>query len=150
MVTVSSAEATAKATEPAPRREAPPVQKTMPAYNLPDSAEYYFVVNVTDAASNLNSSRFGIGQFNRSRFAALSIKHQLKDVNSENQLIFVGPFNSLGSTREYERNILPLIREIMKIPAEKYNTFVITKDELDKFKNSSQINAYLDFYKNIQ
>ena len=122
--------------------------KPKPLFDLPPVGEYYFVINVQDPAANLNSSRFGIGQFNRTRFSGASIKHQLKGVNDENQLIFIGPFDNYDSAKYYERGILPLIKDIMKVPAEKYNTFVIVKQELDKLTSNTQINAYLDFYKN--
>nr|WP_305121209.1 tetratricopeptide repeat protein [Pedobacter xinjiangensis] len=122
--------------------------KPKPLFDLPPVGEYYFVINVQDPAANLNSSRFGIGQFNRTRFSGTSIKHQLKEVNNENQLIFIGPFDNYDSAKYYERGLLALIKDIMKVPAEKYNTFVIVKQELDNLTNSTQINAYLEFYKN--
>ncbi|WP_207426790.1 tetratricopeptide repeat protein [Pedobacter sp. SYSU D00535] len=129
-----------------------PVDKSTPtvkpAYTLPESGEYYFIVNVMDAGANLNSSRFGIGQFNRSRFSGMQLKHQLKNVNNENQLIYIGSFSSLNDASSYEKAILPLIRDIIKQAPEKYNTFVITKDELEKLNNNAQITAYQEFYKN--
>ncbi len=134
-----------KATVTTPSVEVP---KAKPLYDLPLVAEYYFTIQVTDPAANLSSSRFGIGQFNRSRFADKPIKHQVKLVNDESQLIFVGPFENRDEVKAYERAILPLVKDIMKVPAEKYNTFVITKTELDKLADNSKINAYLDFYKN--
>ncbi|TQM49102.1 tetratricopeptide repeat protein [Arcticibacter tournemirensis] len=119
-------------------------------YSLPDSAEYYFVVNVLSPGVNLSPSRFGIGQFNRSKFAGSSIKHQLKTVNNENQLIFVGPFFSRKDVTNYERSILPLINDIMKIASERYNTFVISKRELEKLNTRAMINSYMEFYKNYK
>ena len=145
-------ESSATATKPAipePSATVPiPLPKSKPMYDLPPVGEYYFVVNVENPGTNLNSSRFGIGQFNRSKFSDSSIKHQLKNVNNENQLIFIGPFENYDSAVYYERSILPLIKDIMKVPAEKYNTFVIVKPELDKLTTGMQVNAYLEFYKN--
>lgn len=131
-----------------PETTAPSTPKAPSMYSLPAQGEYYFIVNVFSPGTNLSSSRFGIGQFNRTKFSGAAIKHQLKDAGNDNQLIMVGPFNNLEESRNYERSILPLIRDIMKVPAEKYNTFVITKQELDKLNNSTQIAAYLEFYKN--
>ncbi len=128
--------------------ELPPATNTL--FNLPDSAEYYFVINVMDHHTTLSSSRFGIGQFNRSNYRGEAIKHQLKEINSENQLIFIGKFFSRSTVMEYEKNILPLIGNIMKIPANKYNTFVITQENLDKLNNSMMINSYFEFYKNTK
>ncbi len=113
---------------------------------LVDSAEYYFVVNVLDPSLNLSSSRFGIGQFNRTNFAGGAIKHQLKAVNNQNQLIFVGVFFSKSDVVDYYRNINPLIKNIMKIPADKYNTFFISKQNLDKLNDREMVNQYIDFY----
>ena len=117
-------------------------------FSLPETAEYYFVINVLDSRINLNSSRFGIGQFNRTNYKGESIKHQLKIIGNSNQLILVGPLAELSAAKEYESRILGRITEMMKIPVEKYNTFVISKDGLEKLTDSVMINAYLEFYKN--
>ena len=132
--------------EPVP---VPVVPKVKPPYDLPPVAEYYFVINVSDPGVTLSSSRFGIGQFNRSSFSGNPIKHQLKAIADEAQIIFVGPFENLDVAKYYETQILPLMKDIMKVPSEKYSTFVITKVELDKLTDNKKINAYLDFYKNI-
>ena len=110
------------------------------------SSEYYFVVNVADPSINLNSSRFGIGQFNRANFTGQGIKHQLKSVNNQNQLIFVGVFTDNKSASEYFLSISPLIKEIMKISAEKYSVFYISKENLDKLTDRETIDKYLIFY----
>ncbi|MEO8794871.1 MAG: tetratricopeptide repeat protein [Daejeonella sp.] len=111
-----------------------------------DADEYYFVVNVLDPSVNLSSSRFGIGQFNRTNFAPNSIKHQLKAVNNQNQLIFVGAFLSKDAVVDYYKNINPLLKEIMKIPAEKYSTFFISKKNLDQLNSREKVNQYIEFY----
>ncbi len=137
---------------PADTKDLPPAaaqnDKALSMFSMPDSAEYYFVVNVMAPGLNLSPSRFGIGQFNRVKLADFSIKHQLKAVNNENQLIFVGPFYSRTAVTNYERNILPLMKDIMRIPAGRYNTFVISKEELEKLNTRTMINLYLEFYKN--
>ncbi|EOR92717.1 TPR domain protein [Arcticibacter svalbardensis MN12-7] len=115
-------------------------------FSLPDSAEYYFVINILDSRTNLSPSRFGIGQFNRTRYLSLPIKHQLKVVNKENQLIFVGPFTSRTSANSYENNIAPLIKDIMKIPSDKYNTFIITKEGLEKLNTGTIIQSYVEYF----
>lgn len=115
-------------------------------FNLADTEHYYVVVNVTDPSVNLSSSRFGIGQFNRANFPDGGIKHQLKDLN-ENQLILIGEFGSRNSAKEYETNILPLMGEIMKIPANQYTLFIITKANLDKLTTTELLDQYLIFYK---
>ena len=117
-------------------------------FSLPDIAEYYFVVNILNASSNLNPSRFGIGQFNRTRYLSLGIKHQLKVVNKENQLIFVGPFTSRTSVNSYQNNIIPLIKDIMKIPSDKYNTFIITKEGLEKLNTGAIVQSYVEYFNN--
>ncbi|MBC7914705.1 MAG: tetratricopeptide repeat protein, partial [Pyrinomonadaceae bacterium] len=61
-------------------------------FSLPGSGQYYFAINIIDPAITLSSTRFGIGQFNRTRYAGSSLKHQLQEVNNENQIILVGVF----------------------------------------------------------
>src|SRR5699024_7142051 len=70
---------------------------------FPEEAEYYFVVNVEDERVNLASSRYGIGQFIRTRFRNKNWTHKLAEVNDENQLIYVGTFNSLAEVRDFEK-----------------------------------------------
>ena len=113
---------------------------------LPDSATYYFIVNVMNAKVNLAPSRYGIGQFNRTRYQRSAINHQLKVVNDENQLVFVGPFQSLEEVKLYEARILPMIEEIMKIPSDIYNTFVITKEFIPSLVNGVTIQDYHQQY----
>lgn len=130
-----------------PQTPQPPATAQSP-FSLPGTAEYYFVVNVTDPRYNLSSSRFGIGQFNRTRYAGSSLKHQLQDASNENQLIYVGTFQNYEDVKTYESAILPLLKDIMKVPTEHYSTFVITKEGLEKLKNRQIIDSYIEFYKN--
>jgi len=109
---------------------------------LPDSATYYFVINVTSERVNLAPSRFGIGQFNRTRYPGASISHQLKVVNGENQLVYIGPFHTYEQAGLYERRILPVLPDIMKIPADYYNTFVITESNFGTLSDFDKIDDY--------
>lgn len=118
-----------------------------PSVTAPPEKEavvHYFVVNVRSATANLSPSRFGIGQFNRSTYPGFAIKHQLKVVNKENQLIFVGPFPNKEEALSYEARILPMIKEIMKIPAERYNTFVISQEGLGQLNTREQIETHIE------
>ncbi len=114
-------------------------------FNLADSTEIYFVVNVK-GFNNLAPSRFGIGQFNRANYPDTPLKHQLKEVGQSNQLIYTGRFYSVGEAKNYARRIVPLLPEIMKVPAEKYNFFIISRKNLDKLANSKLLDSYFEFY----
>ena len=114
-------------------------------FSLKDSTNYYFVVNVNTNRTNLAPSRFGIGQFNRANFQNNNIKHQLKVVGA-NQLIYVGRFNSLSAVRAYARALVPLLPEIMNVPADKYSFFIITQENLDKLADKTTLDNYYDFY----
>ena len=116
-------------------------------FDLDESADHYFVVNVSDPSVNLSSSRFGIGQFNRVNLPSTVIKHQLKSITNQNQLIFVGPLTGLEAAKNYFNQINPLIRDIMKIPATKYITFFINKQNLDKISDVETLERYVEFYK---
>ncbi len=122
------------------------VNKEAPSiFSLRDSANYYFVINVNTNTINLAPSRFGIGQFNRGNFQGNSIKHQLKPIGN-NQLIYVGMFNNLKDVKGYARAIAPLLPDIMKVPADKYTFFIITKENLDKLADKKTLDSYFDFY----
>ena len=115
-------------------------------FSAADTAIHFFVVNVADSRANLNSSRFGIGQFNRVNYAGSSIKHRLKNVNRQNQLIFVGEFRGKDAALTYSGRITPLLKDIMKIPADKYSTFIITENNLDKINDTQTLGKYIEFY----
>ncbi|MBK1440187.1 tetratricopeptide repeat protein [Parapedobacter sp. ISTM3] len=113
---------------------------------LPDSATYFFVINVMNERVNLAPSRFGIGQFNRTRYAGNAISHQLKVVNGENQLVYIGPFYRYDDAKRYETSLLPLLPDIMKIPADIYNTFVITETYFGTLSDFDKIDDYHAIY----
>ncbi|MDB5060665.1 MAG: hypothetical protein JWP67_508, partial [Mucilaginibacter sp.] len=115
-------------------------------FSLRDSTRYYFVVNVSTGTTNLASSRFGIGQFNRVQYQGKDIKHHLKNAGPDNQLIYVGRFNSLENVKEYARAIIPLMTEIMKTPKDKYSFFIITQENLDKLADKKTLDSYIDYY----
>lgn len=113
---------------------------------FPDTAEYYFVINVEDAKVNLAPSRYGIGQFNRTRFTQTKLNHHLNVINGENQLLLIGAFRTYEEVKAYESRISTLMPEIMKIPVEIYNTFVITKDALPLLTDGVEIKKYYQNY----
>jgi tetratricopeptide (TPR) repeat protein len=122
----------------------PPPVKSI--FSLHDSTNYYFVINVSTGTTNLSSSRFGIGQFNRTNYQGNTISHQLTNVGNDNQLIYVGRFASVNAVKEYARAIVPLMSQIMKVPADKYTFFIITKENLDKLADKKTLDSYIDFY----
>lgn len=116
-------------------------------FSMDESGDYYFVVNVADPSVNLSSSRFGIGQFNRINLPGSAIKHQLKPVGNQTQLIFIGPLSGKEGATIYFNKINPLIREIMKIPVNKYSTFFISQQNLEKIRDRETLDGYVEFYK---
>jgi hypothetical protein len=128
---------------------APPVVSAPPVtyiFSLRDSSNYYFAINVSSGTTNLASSRFGVGQFNRTRFSGSTIKHDLKEVGSDNQVIFVGRFYSLEDAKKYARGIIPVLPDIMKVSRDKYSFFIITKENLDKLADQKTLDSYIDYY----
>lgn len=115
-------------------------------FSMSDSSNYYFVVNINTATINPASSRFGIGQFNRTNFQQAAITHQLKNVGDDNQLIYVGRFYSLEDVKAYARAIIPLMPDIMKMPKDNYSFFIITKQNLDKLNNKNLLDSYIEYY----
>ncbi|MDB5136199.1 MAG: tetratricopeptide repeat protein [Mucilaginibacter sp.] len=126
-----------------------PPKKPVPSiYSMRDSTNYFFVINISSGTTNLASSRFGIGQFNRVNFPNGSITHQLTSVGDDNQLIYVGRFYSIGAVKDYAHAIIPLMPDIMKVPKEKYSFFIITQENLDKVNSKIRLDNYMDFYQN--
>ncbi|WP_342645778.1 hypothetical protein [Mucilaginibacter sp. CSA2-8R] len=128
-------------------QSAAPVPAIKPSiFNNRDSTNYYFAINVSSGSTNLASSRFGVGQFNRTTYQNSPIKHQLKSVGTENQLIYVGRFKSLNEAKDYARKIVPLLPQIMKVPADKYSFFIITQENLDKLADRKLLDSYVEYY----
>lgn len=123
-----------------------PVIKKPSIFSLRDSSHYFFAVNVNSGTTNLASSRFGFGQFNRVQYQGPAINHKLKSVGNANQLIYVGSFASLEKAKEYARSIVPLLPNIMKVPQDKYSFFIITGENLDKLADSKTLDSYIEFY----
>ncbi|WP_419802582.1 hypothetical protein [Mucilaginibacter sp.] len=113
-------------------------------FTTADSTELYFVINIK-GFNNLAPSRFGIGQFNRANYPDVPLKHQLKEVG-QNSLIYTGRFYTVAEVKNYARRIVPLLPEIMKVPAEKYNFFIISRKNLDKLADSKLLDSYFEFY----
>ncbi|MCR8558670.1 tetratricopeptide repeat protein [Mucilaginibacter sp. BJC16-A38] len=131
-------------------------QAKVPAIKMPDivpsiflsndSTNYYFAVNVKSGTTNLASSRFGFGQFNRAMYAGKGIKHQLLPVGADNQVIYVGRFYSLADVKKYARAIVQLLPDIMKVPKDKYSFFIITQENLNKLADAKTLDSYIDYY----
>jgi len=113
-----------------------------------DSTNYYFIINISNDNTNPASSRFSIGQFNRTNYDGRGITHQLMQVGDNNRLIYVGRFYSLEEVKAYARAIVPLLGEIMKIPKDKYSFFIVTKENLDKLADKKTLDSYFDYYQN--
>ncbi|SDP98202.1 Tetratricopeptide repeat-containing protein [Mucilaginibacter sp. OK268] len=128
---------------------APPVivaQNIAQIFSKRDSSHYYFAINVTSGTTNLASSRFGIGQFNRIRFFGYGFKHELVNAGPDNQIIYIGRFFSLSDARKYAKSIIPVLPDIMKVPKDKYSFFIITKENLDKLADQKTVDSYIDYY----
>lgn len=117
-------------------------------FSMNDSTNYYFVVNVNSGTTNLSSSRFGIGQFDRVNYTGKGIRHQLLAVGADNQLIYVGRFLTLNGVKNYARNIIPLLPDIIKVPKDKYTFFIITQENLNKLADKKTLDSYMDYYQN--
>ena len=142
-----------KSSKPALKLEdkKPPVIAAKPdasptIFSMRDSTNYYFAVNVSTGTTNLSSSRFGFGQFNRANYAGRGIKHQLLPVGADNQLIYVGRFLTLDGVKKYAREIIPLLPEIMKVPKDKYDFFIITQENLNKLADKKTLDSYMEYY----
>lgn len=134
-------------TEPPPITQvAPPPPEKPSIFSEKDNTTYYFVVNVSTGTTDLSTSRFGIGQFNRANFMPTAIKHQLKNAGADNQLVYVGPFKNLDAVKVYARDIVPLMPQIMKVPKDKYSFFIISKENLDKLASKELLDSYIDYY----
>lgn len=115
-------------------------------FSKAESSLYYYVIAISDASASVSSSRFGIGQFNRGNFTGAGLSHQLLELD-EDQLIYVGDFETLKDVKNYNESINQQLLRIMKIPAQSYKTFYISTENLAKIKNRETLNRYIEFFK---
>jgi tetratricopeptide (TPR) repeat protein len=118
-----------------------------PIFSAEESKVYYYVIDVEDASLRLSSSRFGIGQFNRGNYAGAGLRHQLTEFDND-QLIYVGNFSSFAEAKSYADGITPQLKQIMKVPAGIYSSFIISKENFEKLQSKDLVTKYLDFYNN--
>ncbi|MFC3560820.1 type IX secretion system periplasmic lipoprotein PorW/SprE [Pedobacter jamesrossensis] len=123
------------------------ITKPASIFSTATSNTYYYVVNVEDASLTLSSSRFGIGQFNRGNYPDNDLAHKLVELDND-QLIYVTSFVDLEDAKIYEESIKGQLKNIMKVPANKYKSFIISKENFEKLTDRTRINEYLEFYKN--
>src|SRR5690606_4319077 len=64
-------------------------------YKLPELEPYYFVVLLDDVKINLSATRYGIGQFIRTRFPRQGYGHNLSELDNSHQMIKVAVFENL-------------------------------------------------------
>jgi len=99
-----------------------------------------------DVKINLSATRYGIGQFIRTRFPRQGYGHNLSELDNSHQMIKVAVFENLVTAKEFESKILNLLPQIIKIDEKKYSTFVVPKSVLDMSEEMSIINDYLKKY----
>jgi len=123
------------------------VIKPASIFSTATSNTYYYVIDVADASLTLTSSRFGIGQFNRGNYPDNDLAHKLVELDDD-QLIYVTSFVDLEDAKIYEESIKAQLKNIMKVPANKYKSFIISKENFEKLTDRARVNEYLEFYKN--
>jgi tetratricopeptide (TPR) repeat protein len=128
--------------------EVKPTDVTKPAsiFSAAKSEEYYYVIDVADATLTLSSSRFGIGQFNRGNYPDNDLEHKLVELDND-QLIYITSFIDLEDAKLYESSITGQLKNIMKVPANLYKSFIISKENFGKLTDRSRVNEYLEFLK---
>ncbi|RQO72664.1 gliding motility protein [Pedobacter sp. KBW01] len=122
------------------------VNKPASIFSAAKSEEYYYVIDVADATLTLSSSRFGLGQFNRGNYPDNDLVHKLVELDND-QLIYVTSFVDLEDAKLYESSIIGQLKNIMKVPANLYKGFIISKENFEKLINRQRINEYLEFLK---
>jgi len=144
-IAITATQPVEKPVEKAPENKT--AEKPASVFSAKTSEEYYFVIDVADATLTLSSSRFGIGQFNRGNYPDNDLAHKLIELDND-QLIYITSFVDLEDARIYQASILSQLKNIMKVPADKYQYFIISKENFEKLTNKDRIKEYLDFYRN--
>ncbi|QEC51178.1 tetratricopeptide repeat protein [Anseongella ginsenosidimutans] len=113
-----------------------------------EDAKYLLVVAVNDAEMNLNSTRLGIGLFNRGYYNRMDYKHNSKKVNNETQLISVTIFSSRQEAEAYYQAFMNRREQIVKAPDAKTDIFLITRDNFLLLDSQQIVNEYVNYFNN--
>ncbi|MCO4293506.1 hypothetical protein NF867_11585 [Solitalea sp. MAHUQ-68] len=112
-----------------------------------ENAVYTFVISVNNPTANLNRIRQGIGQFNRSLYSDKNYTHNSKVINNETQLISVTPFPDVETAKEYYRRFRDSREEIVGLPDDKYDFFIITTDNFARLVSQQTVEEYRDYFR---
>lgn len=121
---------------------------SLPGRFKPEAADarYLLVVAVNDAAMNLNSTRLGIGLFNRGYYNRMNYKHNSKTINNETQLISVTIFNSREEALSYYQAFMDRKEQIVKAPEEITDVFLITRDNFLLLDSQQTVAEYINYF----
>lgn len=114
-----------------------------------EDARYLLVVAVNDATMNLNSTRQGIGLFNRGYFNRMNYKHNSKTINNETQLVSVTIFNSRDEADSYYREFMSRSDRLVDAPAEITDIFLITRENFLLLDSQQIVDEYVNYFKSI-
>lgn len=98
-----------------------------------EKADYYFIISVNDVSLTLSPSRYGIGEFNRSRYAESNLRHKLLEFDNS-QVIYIGLFKTMEEAKIYSDEITPQLSNIIKIPKGSYTSTIMSKENLEKLE----------------
>ncbi|MGE9616225.1 MAG: hypothetical protein ACQPRJ_01405 [Solitalea-like symbiont of Acarus siro] len=89
----------------------------------------------------LNLRLFGRNSFNNQWNIAQ------KDLNDNNQIIYIGPFKELKDANDYYDRLKKNQKFVIEMDPKNYETFVITNNNLALIKSRTEINDYLTYYR---
>src|SRR3546814_10427453 len=96
---------------------------------------------------NLNSTRQGIGLFNRGFFSRMNYKHNSKTVNNESQLISVTLFSSREEARDYYEEFMKRREQIVRAPDSITDVFLITRDNFLLLDSQQIVDEYVTYFR---
>ncbi|TAH01784.1 MAG: hypothetical protein EAZ15_06665 [Sphingobacteriales bacterium] len=106
------------------------------------------VINVLDRSLNIAKSFAGVSKYFLTKFGAESTTIVIKEFDKGSKLIIVkGEFYSKERTKVVLDNFKEKINEYIVMPAYKYNTFIISDDNLKLISSQNGLDQYLKYLK---
>lgn len=116
-------------------------------YSADTAQPHYVMLVIENTSSNLNQMTFDVINFNLDNYANRNYKTESSAAGPAFSLITVGVFESVREAKTYMSSFDPL-KEIRGSAEAKLSVFIISRDNLAKFREDKNVDRYRLFYKN--
>lgn len=116
------------------------------SYQFPDTASYNFVLAVIGEGINIATYRAKIGQFNRSKYHASKLIHEVKKIDDTHNLIYVEDIGDLEDAVKYYDECTRHLGNTLLKDKEHFFSFVVPFEEFEKLNSVESLSNFFLFF----